>query len=314
MSRRLIAFVVRRTIAAVLLVVLAASASLLLARLAPGDHLAAFDIDPARAAEERARLGLDRPVVSQYLAWLGALARLDLGESAKYPGRSVASLIGERAGNSALLGASALLLATVLGIPLGVLTGSRRGPAAGGVRAGALLLLSTPPVVLSLAFLFLASRTGWFAVGGLPDGLGPAETLRHLTLPALAVGLPLAAVIERVQSRAVALALRDPAILAARARGLSRRRVLWRHAFRLSLHPVLAIYGIVVGTMMSGSFVVEYVMAWPGLATLMYDALVFRDANLVAGCAATGAAFLAAGVLGADLALAAADPRLGEPS
>jgi peptide/nickel transport system permease protein len=126
----------------------------------------------------------------------------------------------------------------------------------------------------------------------------------------VSLGLPIAAVLERLQSRALADALADPSIIAAQARGLSRTRIVWRHGFRLSLKPVLAVYGIITGAVISGSFVVEYVMTWPGLGRLMYDALVYRDANLVAGCAATGAAFLACGILLSDVALAAADPRL----
>jgi peptide/nickel transport system permease protein len=129
-------------------------------------------------------------------------------------------------------------------------------------------------------------------------------------LPVIALALPVVPVLERLQSRALAEALADPAILAARARGLPHRRIVWRHALRLSLKPVLAVYGVIVGALLSGSFVVEYVMSWPGLGRLMYDALVYRDANLAAGCAAAGAAFLAFGILLSDVALAAVDPRL----
>jgi peptide/nickel transport system permease protein len=136
------------------------------------------------------------------------------------------------------------------------------------------------------------------------------ELVRHLVLPGLALALPFAAALERLQSRSIADALRDPSILAARARGVPLRRVVWHHAWRLSLEPVLAVYGVMIGALISGSFVVEYVMTWPGLGRLMYDALVSRDANLVAACAATGTAFLAAGILAADIALAAVDPRL----
>ncbi|MGH9372237.1 MAG: ABC transporter permease [Vicinamibacterales bacterium] len=308
-------FVLRRTLAAVLLVVVVSSAALLLARLAPGDHLSSFDLDPAVAAAERARLGLDLPLHQQYLAWVRRLASFDLGESTKYPGRSVSALIAERAGNSAIIGVAALALATLLGIPLGIFTGSRStGALARTTRAGAFVLLSIPPVVLSLVLLLVASRTGWFPVGGLPEGRGLLETARYLVLPVLALALPIAAGLERLQSRSMADALADPSILAARARGLSRARVVWRHAFRLSLAPVLAVYGVVIGALISGSFVVEYVMTWPGLGALTYDALLFRDANLVAGCAATGAAFLALGILISDIALAAADPRLEGPS
>lgn len=303
--------VLRRAATAVVLVLIVASAALLLARAAPGDHLTSFGVDPRLVAGERHRLGLDAPLLTQYSNWIRRLARLDLGESVRYPGRSVSSLIAERSRYSALVGCAALIVATVLGIPIGVLTGtSRRGPILLAIRACVLLLLSLPPVVLSLALLLVASRTGWFPVGGLPADPTIMETARYLVLPVLALALPVAAVLERIQARAIVDALSDPSMLAARARGLSRRRVVWRHAFRLSLTPVLAVYGVIIGALISGSFIVEYVMTWPGLARLMYDALLSRDANLVAGCAATGAAFLALGIFVSDVALAAADPRV----
>jgi peptide/nickel transport system permease protein len=103
-------------------------------------------------------------------------------------------------------------------------------------------------------------------------------------------------------------------VRAAAARGCSERRVVWRHAFRLSLKPVIAIYGAIVGSVLSGSFAVEIVTSWPGLGALMYEALIARDLFLVAGCAAMGAILLAIGILAADLALVFADPRIEEPA
>jgi len=306
-------FILRRLAAAAGLVFVVSSAAVVLARLTPGDHLSEFELSPAQIAAERHRLGLDRPLFAQYVDWLGRLARLDLGESTRYPGRSVAGLIGERVGNTLMLGIAALVLATLIGIPLGVITGrGRADPISVAARGGSVLLLALPPVVLSLGLLFVASRTGWFPVGGLPPDGDAATIVRYLAMPVLSLGLPVAATLERLQSRAMADALRHPSVRAARARGISGTRVIWRHALRLSLTPVLAVYGVITGTLMSGSFVVEYVMTWPGLGRLLYDGLIARDANIVAGCAATGAAFLAVGIFAADAALAAADPRVAE--
>jgi peptide/nickel transport system permease protein len=310
-------FIVRRAIFGVALVLVVSSAALVLAALAPpeGDFVA----DPAAAAAERARLGLDRPVHEQYAAWLGRALRLDLGESIRFR-RPVTALIRERAGHTALLGLSALLLATLIGIPLGVFTGSRgRGILATTARGLSALLLAVPPLITSLVLLLLAVRVGWPA-GGLPDTTGASLstatliTARAVLLPALALALPMAAWLERLQSGAMRDALADPSVLAARARGIPRGRLLWTHAWRLSLKPVLAIYGILIGSVLSGSFVVEIVTTWPGLGSLTYEALRARDLYLVAGCAATGAAFLALGIFASDLALAAADPRLEDPA
>jgi peptide/nickel transport system permease protein len=104
----------------------------------------------------------------------------------------------------------------------------------------------------------------------------------------------------------------EPYILGAMARGVPQGRIVWRHAWRAAAGPVSSIYGFIVGILLSGSFVVEIVTAWPGLGRLMYDALRARDVYLVAGCAAAGALFLALGSLCSDVALAATDPRLRE--
>ena len=135
----------------------------------------------------------------------------------------------------------------------------------------------------------------------------------HCALPVSSGGRAGAAdgrALERLQSRAIREALADPCIVAALARGVPRQRVVWRHAFRLALKTVLAIYGIMIGTALSGSFVVEIVMSWHGLGDLMYQALQARDLYLVAGCAAAGSCGLAFGILTSDLALVAVDPRV----
>ena len=301
MERKLLRHTLRRLGFAILFVFIVSSCSLLLAHLAPGDattEMLGQGASPEAIASERARLGLDRPLVEQYADWLAHVARLDLGESARYR-RPVADLIGERIGHTARLGAAALTLATLIGLPLGVLTGARRGWAGSLAQTASIGVLSLPPLVSALLLVFLAARTGWYPAGG-----------GHLLLPTLALALPFAATIQQLQSQSMAAALAEPHIAAARARGIPESRLVWRHALRDALRPVLAVYGIIIGTLFSGSFVVEFVTSFPGLGRLMYEALVSRDTYLVAGCAATGAVFLAAGTLIADLALVAIDPRL----
>jgi len=317
----LIGLVARRIGFAVTLVFLVSSAGLLLAGAAPGDvtsDMFAAGLSPETIARERERLGLDRPLPEQYAGWLVRVSRLDLGTSLRYQ-RPVRDLLAERAGNTVMLGAAALLLATAIGLPLGVLAGSRRGWLPGVVRTASIVVLSVPPLISSLLFVLLAARTGWFPVGGLgqpdPDAgwmAAAADFAWHLTLPMLALALPFAATIERLQAEATARALAQPHILAARGRGVGDGRLVWRHALKPAIRPVVAIYGIIIGTLFSGSFAVEIVSSWPGLGSLMYEALRYRDIYLVAGCAAAGSVFLAAGTLVSDLALAALDPRLRE--
>jgi peptide/nickel transport system permease protein len=298
-----IGFLARRALAALALVFVATSGALLLAQLAPGDYAAQFGRDQAQIAAERHRLGLDLPVAQQYARWLKRSLTLDLGESFQYQ-RPVTALVAERAWNTARLAATALAVATLLGIPWGIVTGSRRGVLIRALRGVSLLFLSIPPLISSLTMLAVAARTGWLPVSGMGG-------VSHLVVPTLALALPIAAILERLQAQSIGDALGTPMALSARARGISRRRIVWRHAWRQSLGPILAIYGVIVGTLFSGSFAVEIVTSWPGLGDLMRQALLTRDTYLVAGCAAAGAAFLAAGVLLGDVLHAIVDPRLG---
>ena len=306
----------RRAVQGALFVLIVSSAALTLTHLAPGDHLSAFDAHPAAAAAERHRLGLDRPFAQQYASWLMKLLRLDFGTSLAY-GRPVRALVAERAGNSILLGLPALALATAFGLAAGTLSGAdRSGRTATLIRGVSVTVLSIPTLVAAFGLLLLAAKTGWLPVGGFPN---PSPTwsgaiagrVRYLVLPTLALAVPLGASLERLHANAIHEALALPSIQAARARGLGERRVLWKHALRLSLTSLLSIYGIVLAGTLSGSFVVEVVMGWPGLGALMWEALVARDLYLVAGCAAAVSAMLACGVLASDLALALADPRAG---
>jgi peptide/nickel transport system permease protein len=253
----------------------------------------------------RARYGLDRPVLDQYRVWLAGALRLDFGRSLVYD-RPVTDLIPERAANTAWLAITALLVATAIGLPLGVVTGSRRGGLLVGiVRIASVVLLSMPPLLTSLFLVFVAARTGWLPIGGMGTAL-------HLVIPAAALGLPIAAMFERLQAQAMHEVIGEPYVMAALARGVPRSRILWRDGLKAALRPVASVYGIVVATLLSGSFAVEMVTSWPGLGRLMLEALRARDVFLVAGCAATGSVFLACGTLLSDAALAFVDPRARE--
>jgi peptide/nickel transport system permease protein len=313
-------YVVRRVVAALVLVAVVSSGALLLTLLAPGDF--ASDLFGGATvdaiAAERARYGLDRPVATQFVDWLGRAARFDFGVSLIYH-RPVAELVRQRALNTSILAVAALLLATALGLPAGIVTGSRRrGLLAALIRAASIVLLSLPSLITSLVLVMVAARTGWLPTGGMQSAgasdagalAGLADLARHLPLPTLALALPLAAMIERVQSQSLGETLAMPFSLATLARGVPLRRLVWRDALRPSIGPVAAMYGFILGSLLSGSFVVEVITSWPGLGRLMYDALRARDLFLVAGCAAAGSFFLAGGAFLSDLVQAWADPRL----
>jgi peptide/nickel transport system permease protein len=313
-------YLLTRLAFALLLVFVVSSAALLLTRIAPGDYATiVLGVDGSEEQREQLRktLGLDRSFAAQYADWLSGAIRFDFGQSMLYS-RPVSTLVGERALNTAVLATMALLFATAIGIPLGIYSGTTHGVGRGIVRAISVLGVSVPPLIGSLALVFLAARTGWFPVGGMTSSGGAdltwgqwvADIARHLPLPALALAIPMAATLERLQSQAIAAAVHERFVAASRARGVDRLRSILRHAWPVSLRPVLALYGVMIGTLFSGSFVVEVVTSWPGLGRLMFDALKARDLFLVAGCAATGAVFLAGGTLITDLLIAYTDPRV----
>lgn len=313
-------YLIRRLAFAVLLIFVVSSAALLLTRVAPGDFASAEGIDLTVEQREslRASLGLNQSLAAQYVSWLGGAMRFDFGRSLLYS-RPVSSMIGERALNTAVLATTALLFATMIGIPLGIYSGTRTGIGRSLVRMASTLGVSVPPLIGSLALVFVAARTGWFPVGGMTSASGMEMTwaqwvvdlARHLPVPALALAIPLAATLEKLQSESIEAAAKEPFVAASRARGVNRARSVLHHAWPVSLRPVLGLYGLMIGSLFSGSFVVEVVTSWPGLGRLMFDALRARDLFLVAGCAATGALFLAVGTLLADLLLAYTDPRAG---
>ncbi len=312
-------FAVGRVVSGAFFALVVASLALLLARMVPGDAMVEDGLErtPDEVAALRAELGLDQPFIVQYTRWLGGLARFDLGRSTLFR-RPVADLLGERAANTGILALAALIAATGIGLPLGRLAGASSGVTARVVRAVSLAVLSVPPLLSALFLVFLAARTGWLPVGGmtsggLTGGAWLADLLHHLPLPTLALALPLAATLERLQARSIADTLGRPFVAASRARGLDGTEAVRVHAWPASLAPVLGTYGVLVGALFSGSFVVEIVTAWPGLGRLLFDALRSRDVWLVAGCGAAGAVSLAIGTTLADIAHAVIDPRvLGE--
>ena len=314
-------YLARRLAFSLLLVAAVSSAALLLTLAAPGD-ITSEQVGTGATAQsiqaERARLGLDRAPLEQFAAWLARAARLDFGTSLMY-GRPVTGLVAERARNTLLLAVAALVIALLAGVPLGVVSGSRRGWAAGAIRACSLAAVSMPTLVSSLVLVLVAARTGWLPIGGMTSAGADAargwlaaagDIAWHMIVPTLAIALPLAATIERLQSEATARTMGERFVMAARARGVPPGRVLWRHVLKPSLRPVAAVAGVVFGNLLSGSFVVEIVTSWPGLGRLMFDALRSRDLYLVAGCAAAGGVFLALGALLSDAALALVDPQL----
>ena len=316
----LVRYAVRRALFAALLVYMVAVGAFLLTRLAPGDFVATRDSDTSEVseqarAERRHRLGLDRPLLAQVLQIAGGALRLDFGPSLLFEGRPVTPLVMERAGNTFLLGLAALIVATAIGLPLGRFTGTQSGPVAGFARGVSMLVLSTPPLLAALLLAVVAARTRIVPPGGMTSAqvLTGADwwldVARHLVFPSFALALPLAATLERLQASRLPMRYGCRSSAPAGRVG-STAAAVRRHAWPVSLVPVLGVYGVIIGSVLSGAFAVEVVTQWPGLGRLMVEAMMARDAGLVAGCAAAAAAGLAVGILVADIGLAVLDPRV----
>jgi peptide/nickel transport system permease protein len=318
-----LAFAVRRLGAAAATTVLAATAAFALARLAPGAPMVEgaerLRADPARVAQLRARFGLDRPPAQQYARWLANAARGDLGESFVFH-RPVAALVAERLPATLLLGGAALMLGFAGGIAVALAQATRAGSRTDALLGtAALTAWSVPGFWLGLLLLWAFGQVlGWLPVGGmttpvLHERLGPAaraaDVARHLVLPAVTLAVGVAAAAARFQRGALVDALRADFVRAARARGLSGRRVVLRHALRASLGPTVALAGVTVPALLAGSVLVESVFGWPGVGRLLYDAIAARDYNVITGIALLGGALVALSNLAADLAAHALDPR-----
>ena len=298
----MLGFVLRRLAFAAVVVFVVTSTSFVLAHTAAGDYFTRFGPGADRRAHaERAAAGFDRPLPVRYAEWLAGAIRFDLGTSLKFQ-QPVAPLVLRRAANTAMLGTCALLAAIILGLSFGGFTGSGTSATRHLVEIASSTALAIPPLVWSVTMTALASRIGW-----LPP---PGRNLSNLVVPTMALSLPAAAWIERIHSRALRRTLNAPHIRAAQARGIGSSRLIWVHATREALGTTISACGVLAGTLLSGSLVVELIADWPGLGMLTADALRSRDPFLVCGCSAAAAVILATATLASDLFHLWADPRL----
>lgn len=312
----------RRTVEAAVTLGLAVVLLFLLTHLLPGDPLSRLAEGRPLGADEiaalRARYGLDRPLLSQLGAFLAGLVRGDLGTSIEY-GRPVRELLMERLPATLLLGGTVLLLNFSVGLWLGVRQAVRKGSLEDR-WLGTLSLAgyATPSFWLGLVLAWLVG-VEWrlLPAGGMRDPLaesgglaGAADVLRHLALPALTLCVVSIAATMRYQRDAMLDALRLPCVVTARAKGVDEGAVVWRHAWRNALFPVLTLFGLWLPVLVTGSVFVEAVFAWPGLGSLAASAVGNRDYPLLMGASILVAVVVVVANLLADLAYAALDPRV----
>jgi peptide/nickel transport system permease protein len=279
----------------------------LLIHLVPGDPVEAMLGEGARPADRTAlaaALGLDRPLGQQYLTYLRGLVQLDLGQSFVYQ-RPVVALLADRLPATLTLAAVALALALLLAIPLGVIAACRRGRALDGVAMGFSLLGSSIPNFWlgPMLILVFSLWLGWTPVSGRE---GPVS----LILPAITLGTSLAAILARMVRSSVLEVLGEDYVRTARAKGLAPAAVLWRHALRNAWLPVLTLVGLQLGGLLGGAVITETVFAWPGLGSLLVEAIQGRDYPVVQGCVLLVSLAYVLVNTATDLVYAWVDPRI----
>jgi peptide/nickel transport system permease protein len=314
-------YVLRRVSHAVLLLVGVSVLTFAFSELAPGDYYTQMRVDPSIAPETvdalRHKAGYDRPLPVRYATWAASVLRGDFGYSMAYAG-PVAPLVRGRLSATLLLAATATFVAWLLAIPLGIWNATRRGWQDALVGAAMAFLLIVPDLLLAIVLLLWAVETGWFPAGGMvsPDVASlPAwsrfiDLLHHLCLPATVLTIGMLPILVRHVRAAMLEVMDSPFALSARAQGIPSGRLLYRHLLPAAIHPLVSLFGLSIGTLLSASLLVEVVMGWPGLGPLLIEAIMARDVAIVLAVVLLSAAFLILGNLVADLLLYRLDPRI----
>ncbi len=328
-------YLLRRIIATIPVVVLISLLVFLLIHAAPGDPadlLLSEEASPQDIADARRRWGLDQPIYIQYLRFLANILSGDLGTSFRYAD-PVITLIGERLPATIELAIASLLIAIMLGIPLGVWAGAKPNSWADNLGSvfgffgismpsfwlGIMLIL-----VISGYFNWLPSsgrstygiaqgfETGFYIIQSLAAGNMKAawDGIKYVIMPAIALGTGMMGLIMRVTRSSVLEIMDEDYVRTARAKGLGERTVLWRHVLRNALVPIITVVGLELGTLLSGSIIVETVFAWPGSGSLLIAAIQSRDYPLITGTVLTYTIAFVAINFTIDILYALIDPRI----
>jgi ABC-type dipeptide/oligopeptide/nickel transport system permease component len=309
------AYIVRRLIQSAVLVFLVASFMAIFIQLLPGDP--AYTIlgdkaSPERAAAVRKQLGLDRPIYVQYADWIGNVARGDFGDSL-ISDRPILNDLARRLPRTIELIVASMILAIIVGIPLGVIAANYRNQMPDILVSVVSLLGVSTPVFVSGTLLLLVFGVRWQvlpATGYVSITESPLGHLEHLLMPAVTLALLEAAVILRMTRSSLLEVLSEDYVRTARAKGLGQRIVLYQHALRNALIPVVTIIGIQAGTLLGGTVIVEYIFNWPGISTYLLAAINQRDYPVIQAIILIIATLFVLLNLVTDLVYAAIDPRI----
>jgi len=280
----------------------------------PGDPAAfmlGVNARPDTIAALRAEMGLDEPLITRYLSWVTGMLHGDFGQSWTYK-TPVSELISDRIWVSLPLAIYALALSTLIAFPAGIFAASRRGGAGDVTIMGATQLgVAIPNFWFAMILvLIFAINLRWFSAGGFPGWDNPLAAIKALTLPAIALALPQAAILARVMRSSLLDMLGEDFIRTARAKGLSARQALWKHAVRNALIPVLTIIGLQFSFLLAGGIIIEQVFFLPGLGRLIFQSISARDLIVVESVVMLLVFTVIVVNFLVDLAYAAVDPRL----
>lgn len=310
----MIRYILGRLISLVISLIVASIVIFAVIEVIPGDPAAfmlGVNARPDTIAALQAEMGLDQPVILRYFDWVTGMLQGDFGRSWTYK-TPVADLISDRIWVSLPLAIYALLLSTIIAFPAGIYAASRRGGAGDITIMGATQLgVAIPNFWFAMILvLIFAINLRWFSAGGFPGWDNPLLAIKSLTLPAIALALPQAAILARVMRSSLLDMLGEDFIRTARAKGLSRRQALWRHAVRNAMIPVLTIIGLQFSFLLAGGIIIEQIFFLPGLGRLIFQSISARDLIVVESVVMLLVFVVILVNFAVDIAYAAVDPRL----
>ncbi len=318
---QILIYILKRILQSIPLLIIVSIISFFIIRLSPVDPLAELKLNPSVSKEtlqkETERLGLDKPIIVQYGKWAKSFVKGDLGITSN--GEKVSTKLKERIPNTLLLTVIVIFLTWAAGLPLGVLAALNwKSPLDRVLTVLTSIGMAIPSFFFAVLLLIFAVKTGWFPVGGLTSSNFAGMTLgqkiwdlaHHLFLPVLVLFTISLAGLQR-QMRANLLDVLDSDYVKfAKAKGLSNFKVIYKHALRNAVNPMITLLGFEFAGLLSGAALTEYVFQYPGLGRLILEAVLKSDINLVMASLMMGAIMLIAGNLIADILLILTDPRI----
>lgn len=311
------AYIVRRTLMVLPLLVGLSAIIFMLVHLAPGDPALAFvseqNNDPEVLAQIRSDLGLDRPIPVQYVKWLGQLVQGNFGTAYTFNSKPVLTLIGERAWPTIQIQALSIILALAIALPVGIVSATRQYSAVDNTATvGAFMGLAIPQFWLALLLqLFLGVQLGWLPIATQGQDVEGLAKAKYYILPVVVLAVPLVATFARFMRSSMLEVIRQDYVNTARAKGLANRNVLYNHALRNALIPMVTVIGLQLPRMLSGGVIVETIFAWPGLGLLGFEAILRRDYPIILALTVISGAFLLVLNIVVDIIYVLVDPRIG---